>query len=115
MLSRFASAHQNPDDLEWQIVILEKQRPNVADIVGCRSCQRRKSLSGRFKMADYIKNLDEQGERDGDSAGRGQPVNVASFFGAKIEKHDDKKKEHHHGAGINQDLNDADEVSIERH
>src|SRR5207247_10445192 len=73
MLSRIASAqenradrrhqHQNPDDLEWQIVILEKQRPNVADIVGCRSCQRRKSLSGRFKMADYIKNMDRSEER----------------------------------------------------
>src|SRR5438034_10963355 len=125
MLSRLASAqkndadrcheHQDADDLEWQIVISEKQQTDIADIVGCRSCERRKSLPGRLKVADHKKNLNEQGERDCDSSCRRQPVDSPRLFGAKIEKHDDEKKQHHHRARVNQHLNNAYEVGVERH
>src|SRR2546430_15953838 len=101
MLSRLASAqkddadrcheHQDADDLEWQIVISEKQQTDIADIVGCRPCEGRKRLLSGFKMANNVKNLEEQGEGDGDCTSRGQPADLASFFGAKIEKHDDEK------------------------
>src|ERR687892_291014 len=66
-------------------------------------------------MADNLKNLEEQSECDGDCASGGQPVDLAPYFLAKIEEHDDKKKKHHHRARINQHLNDADEIGIERH
>ena len=66
-------------------------------------------------MADDIKNLEEQGQRDGDSADQWEPTDLASFFGAKIKQHDDEKKEDHNRARIDQHLNDADEIGIERH
>src|SRR5918996_4515757 len=66
-------------------------------------------------MADNIKNLKDESERDRDSAGRSQPVDPASCFRAKIEEHDNKKKKHHHRARINEHLNDADEIGIKRH
>jgi len=66
-------------------------------------------------MADDIKNLEEQGQRDGASAGQGQPADPAPFFSAKIQEHDDEEKKDHDRTRINQDLNDADEIGIERH
>src|SRR6266480_4688244 len=66
-------------------------------------------------MADDIKNLDEKGERNSASAGQGQPADPAPFFSAKVEKHDDEKKKDHYRTRINQHLNDADEIGIERH
>src|SRR6266540_2814994 len=69
-LFRFASAQkdhancryqdENPNDLKWQIVIAEKQRPDIPDIVNCRSCKRRESPAGGFKVANDQKDLDEQ-------------------------------------------------------
>src|SRR6266581_5343686 len=125
MLSRLASAqkdhsnrryqHKNADDLKRQIVIAEKQRADIANVVGGRSGERWKRLASGFKMADNIKNLEGQSERNGDCAGRGHPVDLASCFRAKTEEHDDEKKKHHHRARINQHLNDADEIGIERH
>src|SRR5438094_144436 len=125
MLSRFAFAqeddsdrrheYKNADDLKRQIVFAEKQRADISNIVDCRSCERRKSLPGRLKVADHKKNLNEQGERDCDSSCRRQPVDSARLLGAKIKKHDDEKKQHHHRARINQHLNNAYEVGVERH
>jgi hypothetical protein len=46
--------------LKRQIVIAEKERTDVPDIVDCRSCERRKSLAGGFKVANDQKDLDEQ-------------------------------------------------------
>jgi len=43
-----------------KIVIAEKERTDVPDIVDRRSCERRKSLAGGFKAANDQKDLDEQ-------------------------------------------------------
>src|SRR6266487_5414582 len=51
--------NENPNDLKRQIVIAEKQRADVPDIVNCRSCERRKSPAGGLKVANDQKNLDE--------------------------------------------------------
>jgi len=64
---------------------------------------------------DDIKNLCEQGQRDSDSADQGEPTNLAAFLGAKIKQHDDEKEKNHDCARINEHLNDADEIGIERH
>src|SRR5207249_4517725 len=103
------------DDLKRQIVITEKQCADIVNVVGGRLCERWERLASGFKMADNIKNLKDQSERDCDCAGRGEPVDPAPCFRAKIEEHDDEKKKHHHRARINQHLNDADEKGIERH
>src|SRR5436190_486899 len=66
-------------------------------------------------MADDMKNLKDQSERNGDCASRGQPVDLASCFRPEIEEHNNEKKKHHHRTRINQHLNDADEIGIERH
>lgn len=107
--------NKNTDDLERQIVIVEKQETDVADIVDCRSCQRGKTLFGRAELADNVKNLGKESERDGDASSRGQPVNAAQFFRAQIEQHDDEEKQHHDRTGVDQDLDNADEIGLERH
>ena len=72
-------------------------------------------MAGEAKIADYVKNLHGQGERDGNSSGGRRPIDFAQLFRAQVEQHDDKKKEDHDRAGVDKDLNDADEISIERH
>src|ERR1700730_14132906 len=65
-------------------------------------------------MADHIENLDEQGERDRNSASGGYPIDFAQSFRAQVEQHDDEKKKDHDRTRIDQHLNDADEEGIER-
>ena len=69
--------------MERQIVIAEKQRTDVPDIVGCRSCERGKSLPSVSKVADHKENLNEEDKRDGDAARCGQPIDLALFFDAE--------------------------------
>ena len=107
--------HQDADDLEGQIVVVEKQSTDVPHIVGCRSCQRRKSPSRRLKVPNDNADLNQQDHGHANAARGGEPVDPASFFGADVEKHDDEKKEHHHGACIDQNLNDADKKRVEGH
>ena len=72
-------------------------------------------MCSRLEVADDVKNLEKQSERDGDCAGGGQPIYLTSLFGAKIEKHDNEKKKNNDRAGVHQHLNDADEIGVERH
>src|SRR5437870_2376376 len=133
MLSRFAFAqqnypdcchqHQNPYDLKRQIVVAEKQRADVPDIISFRPfgsaqdmpCERRKSLSRSLEVSDHKANLSEQNECDANAARGSEPIDPTPFFGWQVKKHDDEKKKHHHRACVNQHLNDSDEVGIERH
>src|SRR5262249_22506555 len=124
MSATFASAqhyhadgcHQNDDanDLKWQVVICEKQKTDLMDVVRCRSCEWRESLVRDTQSADDGKNLNNKRQRDRDATGGGDPINISKFFRAQIEQHDDEKKKHHDGAGIDEDLNDPNEVSVER-
>jgi hypothetical protein len=62
MLSRLASAqkddsnrrhqHKNADDLKRQIVIAEKQRANIANVVGRGSRKRWKRLTSGLEVAE---------------------------------------------------------------
>src|SRR6267378_6480107 len=125
MSAGFASAqhhgadgcHQNEDadDLEWQIVIVEKQKTDAVDIVRCRSCQRWKTLLRGLEPTNDGKNLDDEGERNSYASRRRDPINFSQFLGAQVEKHDDEKKQHHDRAGVDEHLNDADEIGVERH
>ena len=66
-------------------------------------------------MPNHETNLNDQDERDSDAARDSEPVDSTPFFGLKIDKHDDEKKQHHHGTCINQHLNDSDKEGVERH
>ena len=68
-----------------------------------------------LEVPDHKANLYEQDEHHPDAARDSEPVDSTPFFGLKIEKHDDEKKQHHHGACINQHLNDSDKEGVERH
>src|SRR5262245_51597152 len=107
--------YQHADDLEWQIVVGEKQAPDVPHIVRSRYRQRRKGLSCRSKVSDDNADLNQQNYGNANAAYAGEPVDPASFFGADIEQHDDKKEKHHYGARVHQHLNNADEKGIKRH
>src|SRR6266481_3960110 len=103
------------DDLKRQIVIVEKQKTDSVDIVRCRSCQRWKGLFRETKSADDSENLDHQGKRNRQAAGGRDPVNFSQLLSPQIEQHDDEKKQHHDRAGVDEHLDDPDEVGIERH
>src|SRR5262249_43222753 len=107
--------HQDADDLEWQIVVREKQPPDIPYIIRCRSCQWRKSGSRRLKVSNDAADLNQQDYGHPQTPHRNAPVDLASFFSADVEKHDDEKEKHHYGACVNENLNDTDEKRIERH
>ena len=115
--------HQNTDDLKGQIVIAEKQCDDVPHIVGCRSfdsaqdmpCEWRKSLPRSLEVPDHKADLDEQDERYPDAARGSEPIDSTPFFGLQIKKHDDEKEKHHHGACVNQHLNDSHKECVKRH
>ena len=68
-----------------------------------------------LKVPDHKANLNEQDERYPDAARGSEPIDSTPFFGLEVEKHDDEKKQHHHGACIHQHLNDSDKEGIKRH
>jgi len=43
------------------------------------------------------------------------PIHLATFFRSKIEQHNNEQEQHHHGAGVNEHLNDPDKECIERY
>src|SRR4029450_5155265 len=100
MLSRLASAqkdhsnrrdqHENADDLKREIVIAEKQRADIANVVGRRLGERSKRWARGFKMADNRKNVEGQRKHNANGPSRGDPVDLASCFRAKTEEHDDE-------------------------
>src|SRR5437867_155373 len=107
--------HENTDDLKRQIVITEKQRADIPHVVSCRSCERRKSLSRSLEVANHKANLNEQDECHADASRGSEPIDSTPFFGLQVKKHDDEKEKHHHGAGVNQHLNDSDKEGVKRH
>src|SRR5216110_2235625 len=100
MLSWFPSAqddhancgneHQDTDDLEGQIVVVEKELADVPHIIRRRSCQRRKTSSRKLKMTNHHADLNQQDRGYSNAAGSGEPVDPAPLFGADIEQHDDE-------------------------
>ena len=75
----------------------------------------RESLSRGFKVPDRKDNLNEQNERHSHAARGCEPIDSVPFFGLQIKKHDNKKEKDHYCARVNQNLNDADKVGVERH
>src|SRR5579864_3551076 len=82
-------------------------------IIRCRSRQLRECLFGGRQSFYYGKNLNEQRQRDRNATGGRDPIDLSQFFGAEIEEHDNEKKQDHDGAGIDENLNDSDEVGVE--
>ena len=48
---------------------------------------------------------------DSENNGRGAELHL--LLVVEVEEHDDEDKEDHNGAGVDEDLNDADEVGIQ--
>ena len=106
--------HQDTDNLEGQIVVAEKKLANIPHII-CRRSERRKNPSRRLKVLNHDADLNQQDYRHSSAAYGTEPVDPASFLGADVQQHDDEKKEHHYGAGVDQHLDNPDEKCIELH
>jgi hypothetical protein len=66
-------------------------------------------------VANHKANLNEQDERYPDAARGSEPIDSTPFFGLQIKKHYNEKEKHHHGACVNQHLNDSDKEGVKRH
>lgn len=66
------------------------------------------SLVGEFEGEDS-EELDEEYADEDESGDEGEVAFSAAFFVFEIEQHDDEQEEDHDGAGVDEDLDDADE------
>src|SRR5947207_5193776 len=105
---------QHTDDLEGHVVIREKQQPYVVNVVGLRRSQRRKSLFGHGQLSHHKTKLDEECDGDRNATGYRDVIDFAQVFRPQIQQHDDEEKEHHDGAGVDEDLDGPDEECIQR-
>src|SRR5687767_11930782 len=87
---------------------------DVAHIVGLDSSQRRERLFRGAELTDDEVNLEEESHGHRHSAGDDDDVQFAELLHPQIEQHDDEEEQHHDRAGINEDLDNADEKGIER-
>ena len=58
-------------------------------------------------------DLAEEEEGDEDGGGDGEGPGAAFLFLPEVKEHDDEEEEDHDGSGVDEDLDDADEVGVE--
>src|ERR1044071_4611446 len=105
---------QNADDLERQVEICEQKEADVVNVVGLAG-KRGERLTRRAQLPHDKAKLDKESQRDRGAASDRDIVYLAQFFRPQIKQHDDEEEQHHHGAGVDENLDNPDEESVERH
>jgi len=72
-------------------------------------------LFGHSGATNDSKDLHEKRKSDEKATSESDPIHLAAFFRSKVEQHNNEQEQHHHGAGVDENLNDSDEKRIERH